>query len=139
MTDYRMDPEPDVDTLWGVPNGGDAWVTLTREVTPDGTRWRTPWRTPSGVTYAWPQVLDRFERVTDENPDPFADYPLPWKCDGEVISAANGRVAAAMDAPPYGEDIALRQLAAERRALAAVVVAAVNAYGAQLPAREATA
>lgn len=129
MTTYRMDPEPDVDTVWGVTRGG-VRVTLTRNKrSPLGIRWFAP----SGDHYSWPEVLTRgFERVTDVNPDPdpLADYPLPWRTynDGR-IAAANGRVVADVAATTY--DTAAP--------LAALIIAAVNAYGAQLPAREATA
>lgn len=122
MTTYRMDPEPDADILWGDLDGGAAWVTLTRRA---GSR-RDRWRTPDGFGYTWPEVLRDFKRVTDVNPDPFADYPLPWtynKDDCRVV-AANGQAVADMAARTY---------------LATLIVAAVNAHAAQLPAREATA
>lgn len=126
MTTYRMDPQPDVDTVWAVRpvTRGGAQVALTRKRSPLGIRWRTP----SGPSYTWPQVLAWCERVTDVNPDPLAGYPLPWTYADGRIRAANGNPVADMVTPTYETDAPL----------AALIVEAVNAHTAQDAAREAT-
>lgn len=87
MTMFVLDSEPACDQLW-IPSDPSTTFLRDRNAT-DEHRWI---RQPHGDAFTWTQVLARYGRVTDEDPDDVTWIgTLPVQASGINIHDADGR------------------------------------------------